>query len=122
MRVLVCGGREYEDRTAVYEALDALHQSRVISCVIAGDAQKGVYRLAADWARFNGIELDEYALPETEWLGTSEDAGEMAGLKMLELGKPEAVIAFPGGAGTTQLLRQARAAGLPVWEPLARKT
>jgi predicted Rossmann-fold nucleotide-binding protein len=35
---------------------------------------------------------------------------------MLAEGRPDAVIAFPGGKGTADMVRKARAAGLPVVE------
>jgi hypothetical protein len=32
---------------------------------------------------------------------------------MLDQGKPDLVVAFPGGRGTANLVKQARAAGVP---------
>lgn len=37
---------------------------------------------------------------------------------MLEEGRPHGVIALPGGGGTADVVRRARAAGLPVWQPM----
>jgi hypothetical protein len=33
---------------------------------------------------------------------------------MLEQGKPEVVVAFPGGTGTADMIRKAHAAGIPI--------
>ncbi len=38
---------------------------------------------------------------------------------MLELYRPALLVAFPGHLGTADLVRQARAAGVPVWKPAA---
>jgi hypothetical protein len=37
-------------------------------------------------------------------------------LQMLDEGKPDLVIAFPGGGGTADMMRRARAAGVEVLE------
>lgn len=36
---------------------------------------------------------------------------------MLDEGKPNGVVAFPGGAGTAHMIRISREAGIGVWEP-----
>jgi predicted Rossmann-fold nucleotide-binding protein len=36
---------------------------------------------------------------------------------MLSEGKPDLVIAFPGGRGTADMIRQAKEAGVPVRQP-----
>jgi len=35
---------------------------------------------------------------------------------MLAEGEPDAVLAFPGGRGTADMVRRAKRAGVPVWE------
>lgn len=42
--------------------------------------------------------------------------GPLRTTQMLVEGRPDAVIAFPGGKGTAHMVRKARAAGLPVVE------
>lgn len=44
-------------------------------------------------------------------------AGLARNQRMLEQCSPSAVIAFPGGRGTADMVRRAEAAGLPVWRP-----
>lgn len=41
-------------------------------------------------------------------------AGPMRNKQMLEEGKPDLVVAFPGGAGTENMVKQAKAAGIRV--------
>ena len=52
VKVLVCGGRDYTDRVAVYEALDKINPD----CVISG-AAKGADTFAKDWAILNKVNL-----------------------------------------------------------------
>lgn len=39
MKVIVCGGRDYQDRDAVWAALDKAHAQRPLSMVIHGGAR-----------------------------------------------------------------------------------
>jgi hypothetical protein len=57
MRVLVCGGRDFDNRAMLNAALDRLHAERVFSLVIAGGA-RGADTLAEDWANARGIACD----------------------------------------------------------------
>ena len=49
LKVLVCGGRDFDDRAAVYAKLDRLHADRPFRAVIAGGA-RGADTLAIEWA------------------------------------------------------------------------
>jgi hypothetical protein len=48
-KVLVCGGRDFDDRVAVYAELDRLHADLSFAAVIAGGA-RGADTLAVEWA------------------------------------------------------------------------
>ena len=48
MRLLVSGGRNYQDRPHVYEVLDALRIE--VECLIHGDEPNGLDGIAKDWA------------------------------------------------------------------------
>lgn len=41
-------------------------------------------------------------------------AGPIRNQRMLDEGKPDLVVAFPGGRGTADMVRRAKAAGVPV--------
>jgi hypothetical protein len=58
-RLLVCGGRVYSDRAAVYDLLDSLHAEHSFSVLIAGGA-RGVDTLAEEWARDRSIPTQIY--------------------------------------------------------------
>ena len=54
VRVLVCGGRQFEDRDTLNAALDKLHQERGFTLLIAGGA-RGADSLAEAWAKAAGV-------------------------------------------------------------------
>ena len=113
MKLLVCGGRDYSDRMAAFVALDAVHSKRPITAVIHG-AAKGADLLAGQWAKQNGI----HAMPfPADWNKDGRAAGPIRNARMLAEGKPDGVVAFPGGRGTADMIAQASKAGLKVWEP-----
>jgi hypothetical protein len=110
MRVLVCGGRDFDDREFLREVLDELAREHVIDVVIHGDAV-GADRMAGEWARLSGIR--ELAFP-ANWEKYRRAAGPIRNRQMLVEYAPDLIVAFPGGRGTANMIRQARAAGVPV--------
>jgi hypothetical protein len=114
LRVLVCGGRDYRDFDAVCEALDAVAAKRGIAQVIHG-AAAGADTLAALWAKTRKVEA--IAFP-ADWKAHGRSAGAIRNRRMLAEGRPDAVVAFPGGRGTADMKAVATEAGLKVWEPV----
>jgi len=110
MRVLICGGREWSNVRETYAYLDRLHKRLGISCVIEGDAP-GADRMAGFWARKNRITNKKYP---ANWAKDGKAAGPRRNQRMLDDGKPELVIAFPGGAGTRDMMDRAERAGVHV--------
>ncbi len=113
MRLLACGGRDYADRAFVAECLDKAHAKRPITLLIHGGA-KGADALAEDWAQANLVPSKAY---EAQWDVYGKAAGPVRNMRMLAEGKPDGVVAFPGGAGTAHMAGLAIDAGLPVWCP-----
>lgn len=113
MKLLVCGGRDYTDRAALYKALDHLHARRTIELVIHG-AARGADSLAAEWAGARGIQSK--AFPAL-WHAYGKAAGWIRNQHMLDAGQPDGVVAFPGGRGTADMINRAHTAGVPVWQP-----
>lgn len=107
-RVLVCGGREYTDRNALYAALDRLHAERGFTALIAGGA-RGADNLAAEWANDRGVPTEIYM---AEWDRLGRKAGPIRNKRMLDEGKPDLVVAFPGGKGTAGMMELTRAANV----------
>ena len=119
MRVLVCGGRYFQNVVRLWRVLDAFHAKHTIAGVIEGgsDAVSGEYYGADYWARMwakaHGIpSMTEFA----DWDQFGRWAGPKRDKEMIDKYDPEAVIAFPGGAGTANMIKQARAAGIDVHE------
>ncbi len=111
MKVLVCGGRKYEDRKRVYDVLNEWENSQEITLLIEGGAP-GADTLARDWARLNGVHVAEV---KADWTSWGMKAGPMRNTAMLLL-QPDFVIAFPGGTGTADMVRKAKKAGINVRE------
>lgn len=113
MRVLVCGGRDFADMALLNSTLDRLHAEQPISCIIEGGAS-GADSLAGVWSAINN--LDRHARFEADWAIHGKSAGPIRNAKMLKEGKPDLVVAFPGGSGTANMVEQVRAAGVKVLE------
>jgi hypothetical protein len=112
MRVLVCGGRDFEDFEAVDYVLEHFHTKvEPITLIIQGGAT-GADRLAKDWAHMNIIPCLEHP---ANWNKYKKAAGMIRNKEMLKW-EPEMVIAFPGGPGTAGMVKIAKEAGLIVKE------
>jgi hypothetical protein len=112
VRVLVCGGRDYNDRDRIWNTLCEIDASQKIDTVIHGGAT-GADNEGMIWAQT----MDRLHAPfAAEWRRFGNRAGPIRNQRMLDEGKPDLVVAFPGGRGTTDMVRRAKAAGVPVRE------
>jgi len=112
MRVLVCGGRDFDDRALLEATLDRLHHAHVFTVLIEGDA-RGADRMAGEWAESQGIAHEIFT---ADWETLGPKAGPIRNQQMLDEGRPDLVVAFPGTAGTDHMKRIAREAGIEVVE------
>lgn len=112
MRVLVCGGRDFDDWPLVNRVLSYLPRPSVI---VHGGC-RGADMLADRWAKGCGIKTEEYEVSRSQWRRVGNGAGPLRNQRMIDEGKPDLVIAFPGNRGTADLIRRAKAAGIPVKE------
>lgn len=118
MRVLVCGGRDFCDwdklHFELYSLLDNRPDQREPFVVIQGGA-KGADFLAKAWAKYMRFEyntsVEEFP---ADWKKHGRAAGYIRNKQMLVEGKPDLVVAFPGGAGTKNMIDQARKAKVEV--------
>lgn len=111
MRVLVCGGRDYTDKAYLWSVLDGLGPPEVTE-IISGMAP-GADTFAAEWAERSGFPLHRFP---ADWNKHGRAAGPIRNQQMLDEGKPDLVVAFPGGRGTADMVRRARAAGVEAIE------
>jgi UDP-N-acetylmuramoylalanine-D-glutamate ligase len=110
--VLVCGGRDWRDGGSVLRVLQLLNPIVIIS----GGCPTGADRFARDAAEVIGCNtVTQYA----DWRKYGRAAGPIRNQEMLDLNKPDVVVAFPGGRGTADMVRRARAKGVRVIEPIA---
>lgn len=108
MKVLVCGGRGYFDAERIDRVLDALGPTLIIQ----GGA-RGADSMAANWAVKRGVPMKCFP---ADWQAHGRSAGAKRNRQMLKEGKPDLVVAFPGGAGTADMVGVSMQNGVPVVE------
>jgi hypothetical protein len=117
MRLLVCGSRtwtDYRRLRRVIEATIAQRQAEHVT-IIEGGA-RGADRMAGHLAYLHGWGLEVYP---ARWEQQGRAAGVHRNARMLQRGRPDLVVAFTVGPlaqsrGTADMVRRARAAGVPV--------
>lgn len=103
-RYLICGGRDFADQALMDKALRSLILHPEDAVIIHGDA-RGADRLGAAWGIVHGAQVEAYP---ADWDRYKNAAGPIRNQAMLDVGKPDVVIAFPGGKGTADMVRRAR--------------
>ena len=96
------------DRDWLFRELDALRSSRGVTIIVSGCA-RGADTLGIEWAEASGVEVARFP---ADWNTHGRAAGPIRNQQMLDEGKPDLVVAFPGGRGTADMARRARAAGI----------
>lgn len=121
-RVLVCGGRKYglvddgegnwyPDYPVINAAIGiikAYKPTHIISGGATGADQIGIF--AAQCIPVT------YSIYKADWGTHGKAAGMIRNKQMLVEGKPDMVLAFPGGRGTANMVEIARKAGVEVVE------
>lgn len=115
MKVLVCGGRKFSDRDLLYKVLNVIHNGVKggITTIIHGGAT-GADSIAGDWSV--NVLKKEAEVYLANWNMHKTAAGPIRNRKMLKEGKPDLVVAFPGGSGTADMIKIVVAAGLKVFD------
>ncbi len=120
MRVLVYGGREYDDWETLASTLNRFYMEndlpvidgKVQLTIIEGGA-KGADFLARVWAKWRYLPFEEYP---ADWKTHGKGAGHIRNQQMIDEGKPDVGIGFPGGTGTADMTSRLRKAGIKVIE------
>lgn len=111
VRVLICGGRELPEDGKWYNLLGELDEHYgPFTHVIHGGATGGD-NIGKQWAAGHKLPCTEY---RANWRRFGKRAGPLRNQRMLDEGKPDLVIALPGGRGTADMIQRARASGLRV--------
>lgn len=112
MKLLVTGGRSYDRLDVVVVRLNQLHAAVPITELIHGDAT-GADAFAKAWAESLGITCHPEPVPPEQWQRLGGRAGNARNSLMLRKWKPDVVVAFPGGTGTLDMVKKARAEKIP---------
>ena len=103
MKVIVAGGRDYNEREYLWRALDRIKDTWGITEVIHGNAY-GADTMASEWAKSRGVK-------QTPFTANWKEFGKGAGPKRNEqmaCQNPDMVILFPGGTGTADMRKRAQ--------------
>jgi len=123
MKILVCGGRQFKDWRLLFDTLNHEYIVWEVSLksfpkekfiLIHGDAP-GADTLADVWAASSFHEIIIEAYP-ADWKTYGRGAGHIRNREMLDKGKPDLVVAFPGTTGTANMVSIAKTAGVEVRE------
>lgn len=101
-KVLVCGGRKFDDEKFLYDILDAMHAEFKFTEIIHGGAF-GADKLAGKWALERGIKETVFKPNYSKY------APRIAPLRrntVMAQQKPDLVVAFPGGSGTADMVKK----------------
>lgn len=79
--------------------------------VIIHGSSRGADSMAGAFARWAGIPVLEFP---ADWSRDGKAAGPIRNARMLEDGRPDLVVAFAGGKGTSDMVARARRAGVQV--------
>lgn len=126
MRILICGGRDFTNEHALFSVMDGIidywwprmepisgppgFRDRNPPEIISGMA-RGADTLAVKYAKDRRLALHPFP---ADWEKHGSKAGYLRNCQMLEEGKPDLVVAFPGGKGTAMMVRLSEQAGVKV--------
>jgi predicted Rossmann-fold nucleotide-binding protein len=109
-KVLVCGGRDYQNETRVFKVLDRILTRYGPLLIIEGGA-RGADSLARKWAQARNQNVRTFP---ADWDKYKKGAGFRRNTQMLKEGQPDLVVAFPGGTGTAMMVTIAKEATPPI--------
>lgn len=115
MRILVTGGRSFKDAALVRDVLGYynLRAGRDEEMTLIQGGANGLDALAQQVAAVLGWRIETFV---ADWELMGRAAGPMRNQKMIDIGKPDLVLAFEGGRGTADMTEKAIKAGLRVTE------
>lgn len=126
--VLICGSRNFTDRDFFARAMEKWVAKHELPVSIVEGCARGADSLAEAWALDHGASdpVSEAGVVlhhfPADWDRHGNAAGPIRNQQMLDEGAPDAVIAFTTNLarsrGTADMVRRARAAGIPVWLPV----
>lgn len=119
--VLVCGGRNFIKEWLVFDALEEQWEAHGQQLTVVEGGARGADSAAALWAQTwaeQGRNVTHRQF-RAGWHEHGWKAGPIRNQRMLDEARPDLVLAFPGGAGTADMVHRAEKAGIPVIFPCA---
>jgi hypothetical protein len=90
VRLVVTGGRDYDDRDPLESVLDGIHERLTVDVLIEGEA-RGADTLAREWAESRGITVEPYP---AKWQEYGRKAGPIRNRQMIDEGRPDYAAVF----------------------------
>lgn len=107
-KVIITGGRDYSDYVMFEEVMNVINPS-----IIVQGGATGADQLAREWADIKELECITY---DADWNKNGKAAGPIRNRQMLKDNPDAIVIAFPGGKGTANCIKEAIALNMIVLE------
>lgn len=104
MKILVCGGRHFNDYEFLVDCMNEVYQRIDIGAIISGRC-RGADILGERWAIKNKIPIISFP---ANWKKYGVSAGQIRNQQMIDEGNPDLCIAFPGNNGTADMIRRCR--------------
>lgn len=113
INVLVYGGRDFTWDDSIYEWMDYMFSDwDADEVVVISGLARGADMLGLEWAKRNGYRTKQFP---ANWKEHGKAAGFLRNKQMLEEGKPDYALEFPGGNGTKHMRDLLDKAGVEVF-------
>ena len=112
IRLLVFGGRYFEDAPLVHDLLDRFASKIGKPDVVIHGGARGADRIGAIWAGQNRIDVQLFS---ADWRRFKQRAGPERNARMLAEGRPTHAIGFPGGKGSEDMAKRVQHVGIPLF-------
>lgn len=110
MKLIVAGGRDYEDQAIIDFVLNGIHATYGITEIVSGGC-KGVDECGEVWAEKKNIPVKHF-IPD--WVASGKRAGPLRNQEMAEYA--DGCIVFPGGRGTNDMADRAQFRRMEFWD------
>lgn len=108
IRCIVAGGRDFDDWPLMKRKLDTIFANQEMVEIVSGGAA-GADSLGERYAEERGWSIRRFP---ADWQNLGQRAGPLRNAQMAAYATH--LVAFPGGKGTADMLRQARERGLTI--------
>lgn len=110
MRIIVCGGRDFIGWNDLKKTLDEWLHAYPRMRLVSGSCPTGADAMAEEWAERNSVLVERHP---ADWSKHGKAAGPLRNEEMAAT-KPDYCLVFPGGSGTADMVRRAKAHGINV--------